>query len=397
VGQLDPLGVDQQHPHLLRRGAHHDRGDHRVHEAGLARSGRAGHQQVRHLGQVRDDIAALDVLAQPDGQRVVVVAGAVGAEHVAEGDDLLVGIRDLDADRGLAGDRREDAHFGRRHGVRDVLGQSRDLLDLHAVAEFDLVAGDGRAAGVAGDGCVDLELLQHLGEAAHDEVAGAGAGLGYRPGLEDRLVRELVDDVATERHLFGAQRCRRHLRHGQRLGDGDLGPCSGPTRRLGLGGERDRDLLVRVGVVDDRGVVGAVVGPVGDLALGTVEAFGDRGGVPSHLAERDAEDHHHAQHRQDHQDRDGQPHPHQVDQHRGGDEAQEASGVADGRRLTAAREPLGDVDHAEDAEQSGRPPDKLAAGRPVPLGVAERAPRHREGEDGHGVGERPDERGDADG
>ena len=42
--------------------------------------------------------------------------------------------------------------------------QRGDLLDLDAGAEFDLVAGDGRAAGAAGDRGVDLELLQHLGD-----------------------------------------------------------------------------------------------------------------------------------------------------------------------------------------------------------------------------------------
>ena len=42
-----------------------------------------------------------------------------------------------------------------------LLLQRGDLLDLDAGAEFDLVAGDGRAAGAAGDGGVDLELVEH--------------------------------------------------------------------------------------------------------------------------------------------------------------------------------------------------------------------------------------------
>src|SRR5690606_2497048 len=60
-GELHALGIHQHHPHLLRGGAHEDRGDHRVDEARLAGAGGARDQQVRHLGEVRDDVAALDV------------------------------------------------------------------------------------------------------------------------------------------------------------------------------------------------------------------------------------------------------------------------------------------------------------------------------------------------
>ena len=120
-GELDPLGVDEDHPHLVGRGAHQDRGDHRVDEARLAGTGGTGHEQVRHLGEVGDDVAALDVLADAHDHRVVVAAGRLAAQHVAEADLLAVGVGDLDADRGLAGDRAEDAHVGGRDGVGDVL------------------------------------------------------------------------------------------------------------------------------------------------------------------------------------------------------------------------------------------------------------------------------------
>ena len=68
------------------------------------------------------------------------------AEHVAERDDLAVGVGDLDADRALAGDRGEDAHLVRGDGVGDVVGERGDALDLDAVADLDLVLRDGRAA-----------------------------------------------------------------------------------------------------------------------------------------------------------------------------------------------------------------------------------------------------------
>src|SRR3712207_7848341 len=55
------------------------------------------------------------VLAQPHRHRVVVVAGRARAEDVTEGDHFLVGVRDLDADGGLAGDRRQDADRSEEH------------------------------------------------------------------------------------------------------------------------------------------------------------------------------------------------------------------------------------------------------------------------------------------
>ena len=150
-GQLDPLGIDEHHPHLVRGGPHEDRGDHRVDEGGLTRPRGTGDEDVRHLGEVGDDVAALDVLADTHDHRVLVVAGDVGAQDVAEADHLLVGIGDLDADGRLAGDRAEDAHVGRGDGVGDVLRQRGDPLDLDTGPELDDVAGDGRAAVEAGD------------------------------------------------------------------------------------------------------------------------------------------------------------------------------------------------------------------------------------------------------
>ena len=104
-GQLDPLGVDQHHPDLGRRGAHEDAGDQGVDAAGLARTGGPGDQDVRHLREVGADVAALDVLAEADEQRVVVGLRRRRPQRVAQGDHLAVGVGDLDADRALARDR----------------------------------------------------------------------------------------------------------------------------------------------------------------------------------------------------------------------------------------------------------------------------------------------------
>ena len=69
VVQLDPLRVDEDHPHLVRRRAQQDRREERVDAAGLARAGRAGDEQVRHPREVGPDRRAGDVLAEPHGER----------------------------------------------------------------------------------------------------------------------------------------------------------------------------------------------------------------------------------------------------------------------------------------------------------------------------------------
>ena len=128
------------------------------------------------LARLADDEVALDVLAQPDHQRVVVACGSTARRSTsAEPDHLAVGVGHLDADRRLAGDRREQPDVVGGHRVGDVAGQRGDLLDLDAGPELDLVAGDRRAAGEAGDGRVDLELVEHLGDRLDHRVVGGAA------------------------------------------------------------------------------------------------------------------------------------------------------------------------------------------------------------------------------
>ena len=122
----------------------------------------------------------------------VSLAAVVGPQHVAEADHLAVRVRHLDAHRGLAGDRREQAHVVRRHRVGDVLGQGGDLLDLHARAQLHLVPGHRRASGEAGDLRVDRELVQHAGDRLDHGVVGAAAGLRRVARLEDVRVGQRV-------------------------------------------------------------------------------------------------------------------------------------------------------------------------------------------------------------
>ena len=211
--QLDALRVHEDEAHLLRRGAHEDRGDHRVDEARLSGARGSGDEQVRHLREVGDDVGALDVLAHTHDHGVLVAARRVAAQHVPERDVLAVEVRDLDADGGLARDGAEDAHVGRGDGIRDVLRQGGDALDLGARAELDLVARDRRAAREARDGGVDVELVEDVGQRLDDAVVGLAAGLVRRAGRQHRRVGQAVGDVAAEAQLLDP---RRQLRHGRR-------------------------------------------------------------------------------------------------------------------------------------------------------------------------------------
>ena len=140
---------------------------------------------------------------------------AVGGQvvvDVAEHDDVRREVRHLDADRLLAGDRREDADLRRRERVREVVLELRDLRHLRAGRELQLVARDARAGDLADDGRLDAEvreaLDEHLGDAlgllAVRALAGlrlAGAASGRAGGrracsaaadVEERLLRVLL-------------------------------------------------------------------------------------------------------------------------------------------------------------------------------------------------------------
>ncbi len=131
------------------------------------------------------------------------------------------------------------------------LRQRGDPLDLDRRAELDLVPGDRRAAGEAGDLRVDLELLEHLGRArrrprrwplvrAFGAVPGRSsrraAGVGDRrrtaraARTHRRQRRDGAGDAAGCRRA-GAARSRRSAGHAATDGREDgAGPAAEPRR-----------------------------------------------------------------------------------------------------------------------------------------------------------------------
>ena len=122
VVELDPLRVDQDQPRLVGARAQEDRREDRVDAARLARAGRARDQEVRHAREIGPDGRARDVLAEPDRERAR-RRGKVGVD-VAERDEVRAEVRHLDADRLLAGDRREDPDLRRGERVAEVVLQA---------------------------------------------------------------------------------------------------------------------------------------------------------------------------------------------------------------------------------------------------------------------------------
>ena len=143
VRQLDLLGVDHDHAHLLRGAAQQDRRDQAVDAAALARAGGAGDEQVRELGEVGVDGLAGDVLAQPDHER----SGRLGElpVDVAQGDEVGPLVGHLHPHRRLAGDGREDADLGAGQSVGQVVLEAGDLAHLRARSQLQLVPRDPRA------------------------------------------------------------------------------------------------------------------------------------------------------------------------------------------------------------------------------------------------------------
>ena len=86
-------------------------------------------------------------------------------------------VRDLDADRLFAGNRRQDADVGRGERVGEVVAELGDFLDLGAGRQAQLVAGDVRAADDADDLRLDAEVAERLDQLAADRRPGrAGRG-----------------------------------------------------------------------------------------------------------------------------------------------------------------------------------------------------------------------------
>ena len=244
-GQLDHLGVDHDEPQVPRRVLIDQAGDERVHEDALARSGGAGHEQVRHLGEVGDHRLPERVHAHDDRQGhalgVLVEVLEDGAE--ANGSSRLV--RHLEPHRLLAGDGRQDPQALGREQPGEVVAEADDLRGLGAGGGLELHGGDHRALRDVAHRSLDLELAELLLEIGGE--LGEVLGLAGHPPAD---LEHLAVGPGVSRHRGGEvhDARRRGVGRGGRRNQGGFsrgarGGGRGPRRanrgRLGWRGARE--------------------------------------------------------------------------------------------------------------------------------------------------------------
>ena len=203
--QLHTLRVNHHQAHLVRGCTHQNRGNHRVHERGLTGTGRTGDQHMRHLREVRQHEAALNVLTHTHDHRVLVRVSLRGTQHVAQGHGLAVRIRNLNTDCGLTRNRGQNTNIRARHSVRNVLAQRGHALHLRGGTQLNLVAGHGRAAREAGDLRIHLELLQHVRQSFNHVLVDFGGFLSGRARNQHLLRRQHVRAAGGLHNLLAAR------------------------------------------------------------------------------------------------------------------------------------------------------------------------------------------------
>ena len=269
--ELDLLGVDQDQLHFLRRAREQEAREDRVHAHRLARAGRAGDEQVRHAREVLDHGRALGVDAEEQRQAEVLAVVGFLANDLGDAHRAPRGARHLDADHGLAGDRRDDAHGRGLERASDLLLQAGDLVEARAGGDLELEQHDGRADLGLDHRRIDLVRAQHRLERARLRLetilAPRALGLGGDQQRE-RRVGPVVDAVGRQLEVE-----RRLLLH--YLGLGALGQllreAAALLGELGLvdRGQHDRLVVGRRQHELSRGSGGADV-----AVLAVAEALG---------------------------------------------------------------------------------------------------------------------------
>src|SRR5204863_3874226 len=127
------------------------------------------------------DGAARDVLAEPGGERRGTLWAAT--VDVAEPDQATALVRDLDPDGLLAGDRSQDADLRRSQGIGEVVLELRDLRDLRAWRELELVAAHVRTGHRPDHPGLDPEMAERLEQGPGDLLVVVGVGALVRRAL----------------------------------------------------------------------------------------------------------------------------------------------------------------------------------------------------------------------
>jgi hypothetical protein len=160
----------------------------------------------------------------------------VGLEQLAERDLVAARVRDLDADRGLAGDPVDEHRFG-LHGEAEIVGQAGDLAVLDARVRLELVGRHHRAGVNLDDRPLDGELAALLLEEPRAVHQLALVDLALATGcVEQRQRRQRVAVLAALGRcvtLRFRERQRSGHREGPLLVDRGRGPRPRARSRRG--------------------------------------------------------------------------------------------------------------------------------------------------------------------
>ena len=248
---------------------------------------------MRQLFDIADNVFACDIPAQGKGRLGLVLGEIPGLDDVPDehGGNVFVGhfnahYRDLIGNGGNA-----DAGGAQRQG--DIVRQIRDLAELHALVQHELIPGDGgpvyyiAGGGIytkAGEGlCQAAGVVPQLGSGLDMILSPAGPQQGNGRELVDILPsRQLLLDFCRHGgglscHLFcgvGLLLSGRHrlLRQGNRLGNRSGCRCSDRHRRrdyrlLPLGNRRGLYGLLRQYLIRGLLLVGLVPEKAGKPSL----------------------------------------------------------------------------------------------------------------------------------
>ena len=176
--------------------------------------------------------AAVDILAERNGEARVRLRELLGFEHLAQGDQLAAGVGDFDADGGLAGDALDQDGFGLQAQAQ-ILGEGGDAAVLDAGFGLELEGGDHRAG-------IDLD---HVAEHVELFELGLDAAGGV---LQFLLVVGIAAGHFVEQ--IGGRQRRRSAGRGSGGGACGQGMGSGDGRRGRFFDGADGDLFDRFGL-----------------------------------------------------------------------------------------------------------------------------------------------------
>src|SRR5208282_1738481 len=169
IAEFEALRVHQHQPHFLWRRLVQDGHDHGVDGHALARTGRAGDEQVRHAGEIGSGDASVDVFAHGDGELRSRAQEFRRLDVLAQPDNFALAVRHLDADRAFAGHTFDQDAFGPQ-GEAEIVREADDAAVLDAGFGLEFESGDYRAGVDLRDLAKDFEFRVLRGQNLSDNL-----------------------------------------------------------------------------------------------------------------------------------------------------------------------------------------------------------------------------------